>query len=255
MKQVLVTGATGRTGSLVFKKLQQQKDFKVVGFARSPEKVKELFGSTDGFYFGDIKEKTELQKAISGCQGLVILTSAAPKMVAPPKPGEPPQFTYESDGTPELVDYQGQKNQIDAAREAGVEHIVLVGSMGGTDENRPLNKLGNGKILTWKREAEKYLVNSGINYTIIRPGGLLNEPRGKRELLVRDNDELYEQSPDGIPVIPRADVAETVVQALKHPSAHNKAFDLVSQPQADSQNFITKDFATLFAQTTPAEYI
>ena len=33
------------------------------------------------------------------------------------------------------VDWLGQKTQIDLARDAGVKHIVIVGSMGGTDEN------------------------------------------------------------------------------------------------------------------------
>lgn len=33
------------------------------------------------------------------------------------------------------------------AKAAGVKHIVLVGSMGGTNENHPLNSLGNGNIL------------------------------------------------------------------------------------------------------------
>lgn len=33
------------------------------------------------------------------------------------------------------------------AKAGGVKHIVLVGSMGGTDPNHPLNSLGNGNIL------------------------------------------------------------------------------------------------------------
>ena len=253
LKQVLVTGATGRTGSLVYKKLKDEADFKVVGLARSPDKVKELFGSTDGFFLGDIKNKSDIAQALTGCQALVILTSAIPKMVAPPQPGERPQFTYDADGTPEIIDYQGQKNQIDAALEAGIKHIVLVGSMGGTNKDNPLNKLGNGNILIWKRQAEEYLANSGINYTIIRAGGLLDKPGGKRKLLVGDNDELLNNPPNGIPTsVPRADVAETVVQALKHSEAHNKAFDLISQPEDSGR--VTQDFAALLAQTTAAQF-
>ena len=34
-----------------------------------------------------------------------------------------------------------------AAKEEGVEHIILVGSMGGTDPNHRLNSFGNGNIL------------------------------------------------------------------------------------------------------------
>lgn len=33
------------------------------------------------------------------------------------------------------------------AKSAGVKHIVLVGSMGGTIPNHPLNSFGNGNIL------------------------------------------------------------------------------------------------------------
>ena len=37
---------------------------------------------------------------------------------------KPPEFAYDPEGMPEIVDYQGQKNQIDAAKQAGVKHIV-----------------------------------------------------------------------------------------------------------------------------------
>ena len=40
------------------------------------------------------------------------------------------------------VDWVGQRNQIDAAKAAGVKHIVIVSSMGGTDPNGFLNKMG-----------------------------------------------------------------------------------------------------------------
>ena len=252
--KVLVTGATGKTGSIVFKKLKQAEDFEVRGLARSPDKVKKLFGSTENFDFGDITDIESIKAAFTDCQKLVILTSASPQMAAPPKPGERPQFTYPADGTPELVDYQGQKNQIDLAIAAGIEHIVLVGSMGGTDENHPLNKMGNGKILIWKRKAEEYLVNSGTNYTIIRAGGLLDQPGGVRKLLVGNNDEFLSNPPEGVKTsIPRADVAETVVQALREPAAINKAFDLISYSEEQSQGSVTKDFADLFASTTAAQ--
>lgn len=250
--KILVTGATGRTGALVLKKLRQQPDkYNPIGFARSPDKARELFDSTEGFYFGDIRDRASLETALVGCQALVILTSAIPKMKAPPQPGERPQFMYESGSMPEIIDYQGQKNQIDAALEAGVEHIVLVGSMGGTNENHPLNLMGNGKILIWKRKAEQYLIDSGIDYTIIRAGGLLDRTGGVRELLVGKDDLLLNNPPHGIPTsIPREDVAEVVVQALKEPNARNKAFDLISKPEEDSTAAVTEDFAALFAQAT-----
>ena len=252
-KKVLVTGATGRTGALVVKKIRKlSEQFEVLGFARSEEKIKELFGATEGFFTGDITNKSSLESAFQGCELLVIVTSSFPKMKAPPQEGKPPEFEFEAGGMPEEVDWIGQKNQIDLAKDLGINHIVLVGSMGGTNPDHPLNKMGNGNVLIWKRKAEEYLINSGINYTIIRAGGLLNELGGKRELIVGKNDTLLTNPPNGIPTsIPREDVAELVVQALIEPSAKNKAFDVISKPEDDASAVVTKDFSALFGQTTP----
>ena len=172
-------------------------------------------------------------------------------MIAPPEPGERPQFEYEPDGMPEKVDYYGQKNQIDAAKQAGVEQIVLVGSMGGTLPNHPLNRIGNANILVWKRKAEQYLIDSGIDYTIIRAGGLLDKQGGVRQLLVGKDDELLNNPPDGIPTsIPRADIATVVVRAITEPKARNKAFDIISKPEDAPDAEVTTNFASLFEQTT-----
>ncbi len=252
MKKVLVTGVTGRTGAIAWQKLCQRTDeFIPSGFARSEAKVKQLFGSTEGYFFGDVRDKASLEGAIANCQALIILSSAIAKMKVPPSPGQRPIFEYEPGGMPEEVDYLGQKHQIDLAKAAGVEQIVLVGSMGGTNENHPLNSMANGKVLIWKRRTEQYLIDSGINYTIIRAGNLIDEPGGMRELLVGKDDSLL-NAPNGIPaVIPRADVAEVVVQALREPKAINKAFDIIAQPPHESSTPVKVDFDALFAQTTP----
>ncbi|WP_035988067.1 SDR family oxidoreductase [Leptolyngbya sp. KIOST-1] len=251
--QVLVTGATGRTGALVVQKLQQRPEqFTVRGFARSGQKANDLFGDAVEIYLGDITQPEKLAPALAGCDALVILTSAIPQMVAPPEPGQRPEFVYPEGGTPEQVDYQGQLNQIDAAKAAGVKHIVLVGSMGGTNEQHPLNRMANGNILIWKRKAEAYLIDSGLDYTIIRAGGLQDQPGGQRELLVSKDDTMLTQPPDGIPTaIPRADVAAVVVQALLLPAARNKAFDVISKPEGTPGAVVTTDFQALFEQTTP----
>lgn len=251
--QVLVTGATGRTGSLVFQKLQSSADIvSVRGFARSPEKAANLFNSTESFFFGNILAPSDLKPALEGCDALVILTSAVPQMKPPAQPGQRPEFTFAPGEMPEQIDYQGQINQIDVAKRAGVQQIVLVGSMGGTNEKHFLNTMGNGNILLWKRKAEQYLIDSGVDYTIIRAGGLLDQPGGKRELVVSKHDALLANTPEGVTTsIPRADVAEVVVQALLEPAARNKAFDVVSKPEATKQTIVNNDFKTLFSDTQP----
>ena len=139
---------------------------------------------------------------IQDCDCLVILTSGVPKlrkremfktmMMKLIGTQRMPKFYY--DQMPEQVDWLGAKEQIDCAKEAGVNHIVLVGSMGvSPQKNTPdntLNKIGDGNILVWKAKAEEYLMNSGVTYTIIHPGGLMNKPGNQRELVLSVNDYL-----------------------------------------------------------------
>lgn len=62
-------------------------------------------------------------------------------------------------------------------------------------------------------------MNSGLNYTIIRPGYLLNE-KGTGLVTVAENLNVRS--------IPREDVARTIVQSLDEPNTYKKAFDLMS---------------------------
>jgi uncharacterized protein YbjT (DUF2867 family) len=245
-QQILVTGATGRTGSILVELLQAQpQQFTVRGFARSRAKAEARFSNLESFYFGDIRDPATLEPALKGCHGLVILTSAIPKIKGAPQPGQRPEFEFAPGEMPEAIDHQGQLNQIAAAKAAGVQQVVLVGSMGGRDPNHMLNKLGNGNILIWKRKAEQYLMESGLTYTIIRAGGLLDQPGGKRQLLVGQDDTLLNPS-DGIPSsVPRADVARVAMEAFREPQAQNKAFDLISRPEDDPKAVITTNFAAL----------
>ncbi|KAJ9694727.1 hypothetical protein PVL29_010278 [Vitis rotundifolia] len=244
---VLITGAGGRTGQIVYKKLKERADqFVARGLVRT-EESKEKIGGADDVLVGDIRNADSIVPAIQGVDALIILTSAVPRMKPgfDPTKGQRPEFYFEEGAFPEQVDWIGQKNQIDVAKTAGVKHIVLVGSMGGTDPNHPLNSLGNGNILVWKRKAEQYLADSGIPYTIIRAGGLQDREGGIRELLVGKDDELLKTETK---TITRNDVAEVCIQALQFEEAKFKAFDLASKPERVGTP--TKDFKALFSQIT-----
>ncbi|KAL9426258.1 hypothetical protein AB3S75_033102 [Citrus x aurantiifolia] len=244
---VLVTGAGGRTGQIVYKKLKERSEqYAARGLVRT-EESKQKIGGADDLFIGDIRDSNSIIPAIQGIDALIILTSAVPKMKPDfdPAKGGRPEFYFEEGAYPEQVDWTGQKNQIDAAMVAGVKQIVLVGSMGGTNLNHPLNSLGNGNILVWKRKAEQYLADSGIPYTIIRAGGLQDKEGGIRELLVGQDDELLQTETR---TIARADVAEVCIQALQFEEAKFKAFDLASKPEGTGTP--TKDFKALFSQIT-----
>jgi len=249
-KKVMVTGATGQTGSLVVQKLRDRTDeFEVISFVRSEVKAKDQLGSLADVVVGDVTDRASIDRAIANCDALVILSSSAPVMKGPPQPGQRPEFEFPPEAYPEDIDYNGHKNLIDAAAATGVNHIVHVGSMGGTNENHYLNTMGNGNILIWKRRAEQYLIDSGIPYTIVRAGGLIDEPGSRREIIVGKDDSFFIPEGNMPHKLPRADVAEVVVQALLEPNAQNKAFDVVTREEDEAPP--TTDFAALFAQTTP----
>ncbi|QCE03896.1 NADH dehydrogenase [Vigna unguiculata] len=246
-KTVLVTGSGGRTGQIVYKKLKERPNQYVTrGLVRTEESKQKIGGANDVF-IGDIRDAGSITPAFQGIDALIILTSAVPQMKPgfDPTKGGRPEFYFDDGAYPEQVDWIGQKNQIDAAKAAGVKHVVLVGSMGGTNTNHPLNSLGNGNILIWKRKAEQYLADSGLPYTIIRPGGLLDKEGGIRELIVGKDDELLQTETK---TIPRADVAEVCIQALNFEEVQFKAFDLASKPEGVGTP--TKDFKALFANIT-----
>lgn len=269
--KVCVTGAGGRSGKLVMKKLLERQDkFSPVGVVRSDNSAKELrgYGATDDQIFvGDLlgdQGKANLQKALKGCDALVIATSAVPKI----KPlsilkvlfakitrqeGVRPEFTFKADQTPEQIDWIGQKMQIDAAKENGLKHVVIISSMGGTDRKNFLNTIGDGNILVWKRRAEKYLVdmsmNGNLTYTIIHPGGLTDDAGGDREFILDIDDNIINKKEDGSSQpklyrrIPRSDVAELCVQCLTIPEARGKSLDVVCKEKGDAP--ATTDFVAL----------
>mmetsp|Transcript_6026 Transcript_6026/g.15426 ORF Transcript_6026/g.15426 Transcript_6026/m.15426 type:complete len:320 (-) Transcript_6026:165-1124(-) len=271
--RVLVTGAGGRTGVLCFKKLAERPDdfAPPIGLVRSDasaKKVRRMVSCADEqLVRADVTSTSAMTTALRGQEidALVICTSAVPKVRKLSilkllvgkllrRKGGRPSFYWSGGGTPEEVDYYGMLAQVDAAKQLGVRHIVAVSSMGGTDESNFLNQIGlkpdgtGGQILLWKRKGEKYLVGSGIDYTIIHPGGLLDEEGGKRELVLGVNDELLARTSRSIP---RADVAELCVQALLSDAAKNKAFDAVSEPEGEGKG-ATTDFGSLFRSLTRA---
>ena len=249
--RVLVTGAGGRTGKLVLKKLSEE-GIPVRGLCRtekSKTKVCKEMGLDESevdLVVGDVSSAEDMKKAMSGCTHLVVLSSAKPqikkrslvrimlKKLVRMDPGRP-TFRWAENGEPEVVDYIGGKAQIDAAKAEGVDQILWVGSMGGTQSDNFLNTIGDGNILLWKRKAEEYLVSSagdGMSYTIVHPGGLLDKPEGKRELKVDVDDKILDTDQRSVP---RGDLANVVVSCLGLKEAYNVAFDLASLDEQEGE--------------------
>ena len=81
LKKVLVTGAGGRTGKLVFEQLKADGNYKPVGLARSSKAQKALKAvgaSDDEVCVADVADESALATAMAGCDAVVLCTSAVP---------------------------------------------------------------------------------------------------------------------------------------------------------------------------------
>jgi nucleoside-diphosphate-sugar epimerase len=269
--KTLVTGAAGRTGRLVFSKLQEDRRFSPVAVVRTDASGKKLIQETgcglDQVVVCDVTKvkSTDPPKCV-GAKAMVICTSAVPvisvrsliqnalkipwNLVRGKKAVDfrSLRFKFKRNQYPEKVDYEGQVTQIDIAKQLGVEHVVIVSSMGGTDPDNFLNKVGkrpdgsgNGDILLWKRKAERYLTESGLRYTIIHPGGLIDSPAGEEELVLDVDDKLMKNEKRSIS---REDVANLCVAALTVGSdGKSVSFDCISRPVKEGQQVASAEEA------------
>eukprot|EP01041_Mallomonas_annulata_P007790 gene7790-15933_t len=268
--KVVVTGAAGRTGSIVFSKLLKSPGVSLVGVVRTEKSAKQLYklgASKDQVLICDVTKPSDLDAAFNGAQKVVMCTSAVPKIkyfsivkVLIAKLFQKtarPEFTFPPNGDPYNVDWLGAKNQIDAARKAKINQFVFLSSMGGTDPENFLNTIGrkegdenSGNILLWKRKAEQYLTTSGVPYTIVHPGGLLDKKGGEREIVFGIDDQLLKEK---VRSIPRPDVAEVCVQSLFQPNAIRRSFDIISRAPGEGGP-VTSDWKSFFAQKGNCKY-
>jgi uncharacterized protein YbjT (DUF2867 family) len=259
-RRVLVTGAGGQTGQHVFRKLLARPGFVPIGTVRSEASRAALIegiGSdkADQVALCDITndDTSALDELVKDCDAVMICTSAKPAPTGEVnEETKRPLFGFPN-GQPELVDWIGQKHLIDAAKKAGKDvHVVLCSSMGGTNPSNSLNSLGRvtnadgstsgGDILKWKRKAEVYLKESGLPYTIVHPGGLLNEPGDERELCLGVDDKIPGTTNNSVP---REDVANVMIAALEDESYRGRSFDLISKPVGEG--VVTKNYGQLIA--------
>lgn len=252
-RRVLVTGAGGQTGQNVFRKLLAKPGYYPIGTVRSEQSRQALLDDgiqEESVVVCDITSKdasSKLDELMKDCDALMICTSAKPAPTGEvDAETQRPKFGFPN-GQPELVDWVGQKNLIDAAKRSNKEvHVVLCGSMGGTNPDNSLNNLGKvgtsgGDILKWKRKSEVYLMEeSGLPYTIVHPGGLLNEPGNERELCLGVDDKIPGTTNNSVP---REDVANVMIAALENDSYRGRSFDLVSKPAGEG--VATTDYGKL----------
>lgn len=201
---VAVLGASGRTGVYVLEELKS-RDVDIRALSRNIETAKQKVGGDFEWVPADVTDPKSLLLAFEGVDILI--------------------STIGSTGgdNSEMIDYEGSINFVEAAKETGVSRIIYMSSIGaGGAENFStviLNLVAN-KTMKWKSLGEDYIRNSGIDFTIVRPGGLRGEPGA---LGIR-----FEQGDEVIGWIPRGDVAAVMVESIFNDDASNKTFEVIN---------------------------
>jgi uncharacterized protein YbjT (DUF2867 family) len=209
---VLVIGATGRTGAMIVSELCTL-GISVRALARDADKARHTLPAEAEIVAGDVTSFASVEAAVQGAGILIFCASATAGGSA--------------GNTPDLVDYGGVVNAVDAAKAAHMDYFVLFSSASTTQPEHPHNVMFNS-VLKWKFKGEEYVRNSGLRYSIIRPLGLRDyEANIKGIRLVQGDRILCGEE------ISRADVAALCVGFLGNPDVLNKTFEAYNDATID----------------------
>jgi len=201
--KVFVIGANGQIGKHVVKILKDSKEHTVTAMVRKEAQAEELQQAGVKTVVANLEGSVdELQKAMNGSDAVI--------------------FTAGSGGSTGadktiLVDLDGAIKSVEAAEREGVSRFVMVSALQAHNRENWGEKIRH--YYAAKHYADKALMNSGLTYTIVRPGGLLNEP-GTGKVTASENLVMK--------TIPREDAARTVVESLNEKNTYNRGFDLLS---------------------------
>jgi len=211
---ILVAGASGRVGHHVAARLRDDgRPFRALtrDAGRAIERWGPKFREID-WVEGDVRDAARMNEIMVDID-LVICVIGSRDIEGP--------------NSAEFVDYGGVRNLVDAAVEHGVNQFVLLTAIGVTDKKHPFNRFSKG-ALEWRFKGENYLRASGLNYTIVRPGGLVDEPAGRQGLAMLQGDNW---KPLLRRTLSREDLALVLIAALANPDAYFKTFEIVNDAE------------------------
>lgn len=200
---VLVIGANGQIGRHLVSQLKENPGHTVSAMVRKQEQLEALDKSGVEAVLADLEGTVEeLAEAMKGIDAVIFTAGSGGNTGA--------------DKTL-LIDLDGAVKTMEAAEEAGISRYIMVSALYAEDRTKWPDSIKPYYVA--KHYADKWLESSSLNYTIIRPGGLKNEPGNGKVTL---NPEAGESS------IPREDVAAVIIAALDADNTYRKAFPLVS---------------------------
>lgn len=151
MQNILVIGASGFVGGNLAKKLLND-GYNVRCLARNPEKVKALASAGCDVVKGDIADAASLQTALRSIDAVYISIQTLVQ-----QPGSPSSQGFMD------IELNGLQNIVTACKANHVQRIIYVTFLGAASESP-------SEWVRGRWQAEQFLINSGINTTVIRPG-------------------------------------------------------------------------------------
>ncbi|MGZ3236899.1 MAG: SDR family oxidoreductase [Burkholderiaceae bacterium] len=218
--KILVTGATGNVGSALINTLRKS--------ARAADVVAAVHAggrAVDGVASRtvDFADARSLQNAMDGVGTLFLLLPLAETMVS------------------------WTKNAVDAAKKAGVKHIVRLSGV-GAEPNSPY------LILRTHGEADDYVKASGIPYTILQPVSFMQNFVNYNSHSIKQDGAFYQAQADGkVSFIDVRDIGDVAAAIVQNPTANRGKTYTLTGPQALSNEEVAARITDAIG--TPVKYI
>jgi uncharacterized protein YbjT (DUF2867 family) len=197
---ILVAGATGHVGSELVRLLADQGT-PARALVHSPDKAAPIQRLGLEVAVGDYEQPDTLDAAMAGCDQLFLLS--------PPTPRQPQQ----------------EQHVIDAARRAGVEHVVKQSVPWADDPDTRL------VFCRWHGQIEQHLAQSGLAYTLLRPSSFMQNFLMSAQP-VADQGILYGMTGEGrVAFIDTRDIAAVAAELLTNPGHQGTSYTLTG-PEA-----------------------
>lgn len=194
MAKVLVIGASGQIGKQATGKLLELGHH-VIAPVRSPEKLSDIDNSNLSVIEQDLEK--DFSSHFEGVDVVVFTAGSGGNTGA--------------DKTI-MIDLWAAQKAVAYTKRAKVPKFIMVSSIGAGDPDSIQGEMR--PYLVAKHVADEYLIKSGVNHIILRPGTLLNEPG--THLVRTDMPDNKNEA-----VIPREDVATAIVESVGRISEDN----------------------------------
>ena len=199
---VVIVGGHGKI-ALRLEQLLAKRGDRPVGLIRNPDHAADLEARGAEAVICDVEATDDISEHVAGADAVVFAAGAGP--------GSGPERKR-------TVDYGGAVKLIEACKATGVSRYLMVSAISADRPERWSEQMR--PYFEAKHDADEALAAAGLQHTIVRPGGLTDDPGTG---LIEAGTPLERSGQ-----IPRDDVAETLLVCLDEPASIGVAFDLIS---------------------------